>query len=314
MARLPRPLWTLRVGFGLLGLLAPLPAIAQRADSSAPPRDVSPRGGASDGPRAAPGSGGGSNQGWSGPIYQGVGTSGGGRSVDVRPGRDRSAVAPIRTRVAAGDANRGGTGAVDRPGRGGADRGGKRDVVRTMARDSLGHYDQGPIPYGHHHRFGPAPSWLFYRHQAFFGGLNKHSFIPTQKVDPATNEIVDQVWWHQSAMSYGILMPPGGKLVVELDHPNLGWIHHSFVGKWGSPEPGMLMNLIKFNGAPAVCTNPTDKPKYVYLVVSDPTGMTFNNPYRLTLNASWKPDTLKGIDLPIAKGIWSESWIVDSEF
>ena len=94
---------------------------------------------------------------------------------------------------------------------------------------------------------------------------------------------------------------------MDLEHPNLGWIAHTFVGKWGKPEAGMLQNLTKFNGAPATYHNISDQPKVGYLVVTDPAGMSVRRPYRVTVSRSWKPSDVKGIALEPAKGIWLDA-------
>jgi hypothetical protein len=89
--------------------------------------------------------------------------------------------------------------------------------------------------------------------------------------------------------AYGIAVPGKKTVRVSLEHPNLGWFGLRMIDKWGSPEKGMLQNLVKTGRTEVSFVNPLDEVKVVYVIVDDPGWLSTEQvPFVMTVARSWR--------------------------
>ncbi len=130
--------------------------------------------------------------------------------------------------------------------------------------------------------------------------------IPVVGVDDMAS-LEDYSFWMAGWKAYGMMVPPKETVTFTLDHSNRGWFHLNLCNKWGQLEPGML-HTVMHRGTPQIAyTNPSDDPRYAYVVVDDPGWMSsLGNPYTLTIKRSWDPGKYAKEGLPTAAGIWAQ--------
>ncbi len=131
----------------------------------------------------------------------------------------------------------------------------------------------------------------------------RHGFIP---VTPFPTDQDQMQHWSMAApgwRAYGFLVPPHGKLRVDLEHPKPAWFRVFWIDRWGCYQPGMM---IKPGEPQALYENPTDEVRAVYAIADDP-GHWSNeaSPYTLKVTRSWDPKTFDPKGMTLQDGIWA---------
>lgn len=146
-------------------------------------------------------------------------------------------------------------------------------------------------------------------------GLSRRGFVPVTDVGDSVEALTDYVLMPAGWRAYGISVPVGGTVQVEVQHPSLAWFRLMLVDKWGRPGPGMLQAAIAHQPVLVTYKNPGKEALAVYIVVDDPAWWSdAKNPYTLMIRRDWDP--LK-TDLSMVKkvaGLWGASPSVSAEF
>lgn len=153
------------------------------------------------------------------------------------------------------------------------------------------------------------PDERFWRNRDLLAEIQRNArrgSIPIVRVPGDVNEFRDFGLFPAGWRGYGFVVPPGESLKVSLFHPNRGWFRLQMVNKWGSLEEGMLQNVIHTFEPVVTYTNPTQKPRAIYVIADDPGWMSYEqNPYTLKIERSWNPAEVKQDDTPVNQGIWT---------
>lgn len=146
-------------------------------------------------------------------------------------------------------------------------------------------------------------------------GLSRRGFLPVTDVGDSVEALTDYTMTPAGWRAYGISVPVGGTVQVEVQHPSLAWFRLMLVDKSGRPGPGMLQAAIAHQPVLVTYKNPGKVALAIYIVVDDPAWWSdAKNPYTLTIRRDWDP--LK-TDLSMVKkvaGIWGASPSVSAEF
>ena len=138
--------------------------------------------------------------------------------------------------------------------------------------------------------------------------MARTGLIPVTEVGATVDEVVDVAEFPAGWRCYGVAIPAGGKLTVELSHPNLGWFRLMAVRRDGTPGPGMLNALAAYRPTSFTLANPTDKAGAVYLIVDDPGWMSSKEePFHLTFKRDWDPAKADLSEVKMVQGIWGAS-------
>ncbi len=145
--------------------------------------------------------------------------------------------------------------------------------------------------------------------------ISRSGSIPVTAVGAGVESLVDVAEFPAGWKAYGVAIPAGGKLTVELAHSNLGWFRLMAVRKDGTPGPGMLRAMTAVQPVAFTLTNPTSEAGAVYVIVDDPGWMSSkSNPFTLTFKRSWDPATTDLSSVQMVAGIWGASPSVSAEF
>jgi hypothetical protein len=145
--------------------------------------------------------------------------------------------------------------------------------------------------------------------------ISRKGFIGVTEVGPTVTSLTDVSETPAGWKAYGVAIPPGGKLNVELSHPNLGWFRLMAVRKDGTPGPGMLNAIAAYRPVAFTLANPTSEAGAVYIIVDDPGWMSSkDSPYTLTFTRSWDPATTDLSSVKMVVGIWGASPSVSARF
>ena len=145
--------------------------------------------------------------------------------------------------------------------------------------------------------------------------ISRKGLVPITEVPADVEELTDFALFPAGWRGYGVAIPAGGKLTVELSHPNLGWFRLMAVRKDGTPGPGMLNAMAAYRPVAFTLANPTGHAGAVYLIVDDPGWMSGKDrPYKLSFKRDWDPAKVDLKDVKMVQGIWGASPSVSAEF
>ncbi|HJW08074.1 MAG TPA: hypothetical protein VJ483_00470 [Holophagaceae bacterium] len=131
----------------------------------------------------------------------------------------------------------------------------------------------------------------------------RRGFIPVTPFPTDQNEMQHYSMAAPGWRAYGFLVPPGGKVRVDLEHPKPAWFRVFWIDKWGSYRPGMM---VKPGEPQALYENGTDEVQAVYAIADDP-GHWSNeaSPYTLKVQRSWDPKNFDPKGMELQDGIWA---------
>jgi len=148
-----------------------------------------------------------------------------------------------------------------------------------------------------------------------FRWIARSGLVPVTPVPDGAEELTDVALFPAGWRCYGVAIPAGGKLSVELSHSNLGWFRLMAVRKDGTPGPGMLNAMAAYRPVAFTLANPTEQAGAVYIIVDDPGWMSSKeNPYKLTFKRDWDPAKVDLTSVKMVQGMWGASPSVSAEF
>lgn len=145
--------------------------------------------------------------------------------------------------------------------------------------------------------------------------LSRRGFIPVTPLGDTVDALTDYVQTPAGWRAYGISVPAGGTVQLEVNHPSLAWFRLMLVDKWGKPGPGMLQAAIAHQPVMVTYKNPGKEALAVYVIVDDPAWWSdAKNPYTLMVRRDWNPATTDLSQVKMVAGLWGASPSVSAEF
>jgi hypothetical protein len=145
--------------------------------------------------------------------------------------------------------------------------------------------------------------------------LSRRGFIPVTPLGDGVDELSDFVQAPAGWRAYGIAVPAGGTIQVEVDHAKLGWFRLMLVDKWGTPGPGMFQAAIAHQPVLVTYKNPGKEATAVYVIVDDPAWWSdAKNPYLLRVHRDWSIGQVDLSKVQMVAGLWGATPSVSAEF
>lgn len=167
-------------------------------------------------------------------------------------------------------------------------------------------------------RCGTIPDLRYWRSRdlmAEIKWLSRRGFIPVSPIGDSVEMLSDYVQQPAGWRAYGVSVPAGGTLQVEVQHAKLAWFRLMLVDKWGTPGPGMLQAAIAHQPVQVTYTNPGKEATAVYVLVDDPAWWSdARDPYTLQIRRSWDPARTDLSSVKMVAGLWGASPSVSAEF
>jgi hypothetical protein len=167
-------------------------------------------------------------------------------------------------------------------------------------------------------RCSSFPDMGYWRHRdlmAEIQWLSRRGFIPVTSLGDTVDALTDYVQTPAGWRAYGVAVPPGGTVQVEVQHAKLGWFRLMLVDKWGQPGPGMLQAAIAHQPVMVTYKNPGTEATAVYVIVDDPAWWSdARDPYTLLVRRDWDPARTDLSQVKMVAGLWGASPSVSAEF
>ena len=145
--------------------------------------------------------------------------------------------------------------------------------------------------------------------------LSRSGFIPVSPIGDQVEALSDYAQWPAGWRAYGISVPSGGTMQVEVQHPKLGWFRLLLVDKWGKPGPGMLQAAIAPQPVLVTYKNPGKEATAVYVIVDDPAWWSdAKDPFTLVVRRDWDPARTDLSQVKMATGLWGATPSVSAQF
>ena len=145
--------------------------------------------------------------------------------------------------------------------------------------------------------------------------LSRRGFIPVSPIGDSVDALTDYAQMPAGWRAYGISVPVGGTVQIEVQHPNRAWFRLMLVDKWGQPGPGMLRAAIAPQPVLVTYKNPNKEATAVYVIVDDPAWWSdVKNPYTLAIRRDWDPAKTDLSQVKMVAGLWGASPSVSAEF
>jgi hypothetical protein len=162
----------------------------------------------------------------------------------------------------------------------------------------------------------PTPIYWHQRDlMAEIQGLARRGFIPVTPLGDSVETMSDYVQTPAGWRAYGISVPAGGTLQVEVQHGKLAWFRLMLVDKWGQPGPGMLQAAVAHQPVLVTYKNPGAEATAVYVLVDDPAWWSdAKDPYTLAVRRDWDPAKTDLTQVKMVAGLWGASPSVSAEF
>ena len=167
-------------------------------------------------------------------------------------------------------------------------------------------------------RCGVLPDQGYWRHRdlmAEIQWLSRRGFIPVTPLGDGVDSLTDFVQTPAGWRAYGLAVPAGGTVQVEVQHEKLGWFRLMRVDKWGTPGPGMLQGSIAHQPVLLTYRNPGKEATAVYVIVDDPAWWSdAKYPYTLMVRRDWNPSSVDLTQVKMVVGLWGATPSVSAEF
>jgi len=145
--------------------------------------------------------------------------------------------------------------------------------------------------------------------------MSRSGFIPVSPIGDSVDLLTDYVQTPAGWRAYGISVPAGGTVQIEVQHPKTAWFRLLLVDKWGTPGPGMLQAAIAHQPVMVTYKNPKDEPTAIYVIVDDPAWWSdAKDPYTLAIRRDWDPAKTDLSQVKMVAGLWGASPSVSAEF
>lgn len=145
--------------------------------------------------------------------------------------------------------------------------------------------------------------------------LSRTGLIPVTPIGVGVTSISDYAMFPAGWRAYGVAVPAGGRIQVEVHHPKIAWFRLMAVNKWGQPGPGMLHAAMAYRPVMVTLTNPGKEATAMYIIVDDPGWWSDkNDPYTLTFRRDWDPLKVDLSHVQMVSGLWGASPSVSAQF
>ena len=145
--------------------------------------------------------------------------------------------------------------------------------------------------------------------------LSRRGFIPVSPIGDSVDVLTDYSQQPAGWRAYGISVPAGGTIQVEVQHTKLAWFRLMLVDKLGTPGPGMLQAAIAHQPVMVTYKNPGKEATAVYVIVDDPAWWSdAKDPYTLHIRRDWDPAKTDLSQVKMVAGLWGASPSVSAEF
>jgi hypothetical protein len=145
--------------------------------------------------------------------------------------------------------------------------------------------------------------------------LSRKGFIPVSPIGDRVEALSDFAQVPAGWRAYGISVPAGGTVQVEVQHTKLGWFRLMMLDKWGNQGPGMLQQLVTPQPVMLTYKNPGKEATAVYVIVDDPAWWSdAKNPYILLVRRDWDPAKTDLSQVKMVAGLWGATPSVSAQF
>ena len=145
--------------------------------------------------------------------------------------------------------------------------------------------------------------------------LSRTGFIPVSPIGDSVDVLSDYTQVPAGWRAYGVSVPVGGTVQVEVQHPKLGWFRLMLVDKWGVPAAGMLAASVALQPVMVTYKNPSKEAKAIYVIVDDPAWWSdAKYPYTLLVRRDWDPASTDLSRVKMVAGLWGATPSVSAEF
>jgi hypothetical protein len=145
--------------------------------------------------------------------------------------------------------------------------------------------------------------------------LSRRGFIPVSPIGDSVDALTDYTQQPAGWRAYGVSVPAGGSIQVEVQHTKLGWFRLMLVDRWGTPGPGMLQAAIAPQPVLVTYRNPGKEATAVYIIVDDPAWWSdAKDPYTLLVRRDWDPATTDLSQVKMVAGLWGATPSVSAQF
>jgi len=162
------------------------------------------------------------------------------------------------------------------------------------------------------------PGWTYWRDRDLMGEIKflaRSGFIPISPIGDAVDVLTDYSQQPAGWRAYGLAVPAGGTVQLEVQHAKLAWFRLMLVDKWGTPGPGMMQAAIAHQPVLVTYKNPNKEATAIYIIVDDPAWWSdAKDPYTLFVRRDWNPATTDLSKVKMVAGLWGASPSVSAEF
>ncbi len=145
--------------------------------------------------------------------------------------------------------------------------------------------------------------------------LSRSGFIPVSPIGDSVDVLTDYTQQPAGWRAYGISVPAGGTVQVEVQHAKLAWFRLMLMDKWGTPGPGMQQAAIAHQPVMVTYKNPNKNATAIYVIVDDPAWWSdAKDPYTLQVRRNWDPAKTDLSQVKMVAGLWGASPSVSAEF
>jgi hypothetical protein len=145
-------------------------------------------------------------------------------------------------------------------------------------------------------------------------GLSQSGFIPVNPIGDGVEVLSDYAQSPAGWRAYGIAVPAGGIVMLEVQHPKSAWFRLLIMDKWGQYQPGMRAEAFTPNPLKVGYQNLSQGAKAVYIVVDDPAWWSgVKDPYTLLIQRDWHPAEADLRQVKTSVGLWGDNPIVTIE-
>jgi len=145
--------------------------------------------------------------------------------------------------------------------------------------------------------------------------LSRRGFVPVTPLGDTVDALTDFTQAPAGWRAYGISVPAGGTVQIEVQHEKLAWFRLMLVDKWGQPGPGMLKAAIAHQPSMVAFKNLKKDATAVYIIVDDPAWWSdAKSPYTLVVRRDWDPAKTDLSKVKMVAGLWGASPSVSAEF
>lgn len=162
----------------------------------------------------------------------------------------------------------------------------------------------------------PTPAYWHERDlMAEIKWMARSGFIPVSPIGDSVDMLTDYTQLPAGWRAYGVSVPAGGTVVLEVQHPKSAWFRLMLMDKWGQPGPGMLESSIAYRPIQVFYKNPSKEARAVYLIVDDPGWWSdAKDPYTLLIRRDWDPAKTDLSEVKMVAGLWGATPSVSAQF